>query len=157
VATPGVDFFRVDRSGSVRRLLVGAGVMVTLGASLIGGHLVSRLAPGLGHLITLIGGLIVISGLIFGFGAMAMILMENVYLLIRPDGLLYHENGNDTVIPWGELSAVSVEPARGVVVLERTGAESVRWFAGKSAKDVSAKVEEARRKALHGLLHPSPG
>jgi hypothetical protein len=31
----------------------------------------------------------------------------------------------------------------------------VRWFAGKTAKDVSAKVDDARRKALHGLLKAS--
>jgi hypothetical protein len=152
VATPGLDFFRVDRSGSVRRLLAGAGVLVTVGASLIGGHLVHRLGEDTGHGVSLTGGLIVLVGLILGFGGMAMLLFENVYLLIEPDGLVCHENGKETRIPWADLDAVRLEGNSGFVVLARRDGAPLRWFAGKSAKDVSLRVEEAKRKALHGLL-----
>jgi hypothetical protein len=153
VATAGVDFFRIDRSGSVRRLLVVAGVLVTVGASTIGAHLVSRLGPDLGHTISLIGGLTVAVGLIVGFGAMAMILFENVYLLIVEDGVLCHENGKETKIAWTDLERVTVDAVdAGFLVFDRRSGGPLRWFAGKSAPDVCGHVEEARRKALHGLL-----
>jgi hypothetical protein len=153
VATPDVDFFRVDRSGWVKRLLALAVLLVAVGAFLIGGHLVSRLDESTSHLVSLAGGLIVAVGLITGFGAMAMILLENVYLLIGPDGLVCHDNGKETKIAWADLEAVTVD-APGFVILTRRDAEALRWFAGKGAANVSARVDEARRKALHGLLRP---
>lgn len=152
MATAGVDFFRVDRSGSVKRLLVVASLLVSAGATSIGAHLVSRLTPDVAHLVSLVGGLTVLVGLILGFGAMAMLLFENVYLLIRDDGVLCHENGKETSMAWSELGAVTVEAETGFLVFERRGAEPLRWFAGKSAKEVHLRVEDAKRKALHGLL-----
>jgi hypothetical protein len=137
-------------------MLTIAVLLIAVGAFFIGGHLVSRIAPDLAHVVSLAGGLTVAVGLILGFGAMAMILLENVYLLISADGLVCHDNGKETKIPWADLSAVTLDTAKGFVVLERRDAQALRWFAGKGAKDVGARVEEARRKALHGLLRPEP-
>lgn len=156
VATAGVDFFRVDRSGATRRLLLVAGVLVAVGATSIGAHLVSRLPPDVGHVVSLVGGLVVMVGLILGFGAMAMLLFENVYLLIQEEGVLCHENGKETSIAWAELDAISADATAGVVVFERKGAPPVRWFVGKNAKELRARLDDARRKALHGLLRSDP-
>ena len=145
-----LDFFRVDRSGPTKRLLALAVVLVCIGMFLIGAHLVSRLESGSSHTITLVGGLLLATGLILGFGAMAMMLFENVYLQIKTDGLLLHENGKETSIAWSDLEAVENEMP--FVVLKRTGTDPVRWFAGKDAAKVRDQVEEARRKAAHGLL-----
>jgi hypothetical protein len=153
VPTAGVDFFRVDRARSTRRLLVVAVTMVTVGSSSIGAHLVTRIDEGLAHAISLGGGTMLLAGLVLGFGAMAMMLFENVYLVIQETGLLLHDNGKETKIPWGDLDSVTVD--EGYVVLARKDADAVRWFAGKGAKDVSAKIGDARRKALHGLLKAS--
>lgn len=151
--TAGVDFFRVDRARSVKRLLAVAITLVLVGSTSIGAHLVSRFDEKLAHLISLVGGTMLLAGLVLGFGAMAMLLFENVYLVIQEAGLLMHDNGKETTIPWGELESVKVDD--GYVVLERKEAEPIRWFAGKTAKDVSTKVDDARRKALHGLLKAS--
>jgi hypothetical protein len=153
VPTAGVDFFRVDRARSVKRLLAVAITLVLVGSTSIGAHLVSRVDERLAHLISLVGGTMLLAGLVLGFGAMAMLLFENVYLVIQEAGLLLHDNGKETKIPWSELESVKVDA--GYVVFERTEAEPIRWFAGKTAKDVSTKVDDARRKALHGLLKAS--
>lgn len=152
MATAGVDFFRVDRSGATRRVLVVAGLLVASGATAIGAHLVSRLEFGTSRLVSLLGGLGVVAGLILGFGAMAMLLFENVYLLIREDGVLCHENGKEVTLAWGGVEKIRLDAKTGVVVFDRTGAEPLRWFAGANASDLHARLEEARRKALHGLL-----
>jgi hypothetical protein len=152
VATAGVDFFRIDRSGPTRRLLSIAGVLVTVGATAIGAHLVHRISPELGHVVSLAGGVTVVAGLILGFGAMAMLVFENVYLLLREDGVLCHDNGKETTIPWDDLERVVIEEREGFVVFERTGGARIRWFAGKTARHLAAKIEEAKRKALLGLL-----
>ena len=151
MTTPGVDFFRIDRSGPTRRLLVVAVLMVTSGATAVGAHLVHRLPVDSSHVISLVGGVSMIAGLVLAFGALAMMLFENVYLSIRDDGLLVHENGRDTVIVWEELTRVVLDP-KGFVELCRDGHEPVRWFAGSAARDVATRVEEAKRKAAHGLL-----
>ena len=152
MATPGVDFFRVDRSGSVRRLLVVAGVLVTVGATAIGGHLVSRLEPDLAHVVSLSGGLTVVVGLILGFGAMAMLLFENVYVLLGEEGITCHENGKETRIAWGDLERATLEGESGFVLFARREGEPLRWFAGTIAPELVRRVEDSKRKALHGLL-----
>ncbi len=154
--TAGVDFFRVDRSGATKRLLIIAGTLVTVGATTIGAHLVHRLAPDVGHVVSLAGGGVVIAGLILGFGTMAMLLFENVYLLLREDGLLVHENGKETTIPWAELESAAVDGTSGFVLLRRKDVAPLRWFAGANAKDVQSRIEDARRKAMHGLYRSDP-
>jgi hypothetical protein len=152
VATAGVDFFRVDRSGATTRLLVVAGALVVVGATAIGSHLVHRLEDRTSRVVSLLGGMTVVAGLILGFGAMAMLLFENVYLLIREDGVLCHDNGKETAIRWSDLDDVKLDAAPGFVVLNQRNAEPLRWFAGKNAKVVQARIEESKRKAMHGLL-----
>jgi hypothetical protein len=151
VTTPGVDFFRIDRSGPTKRVLIVSGFMVSGGATVVGAHLVNRLPADVSHLISLVGGICVIGGLVLGFGTLAMMLFENVYLSIRDEGLLVHDSGRETTIAWDELTKVVVD-AKGVIELRRDKKEPVRWFAGKTAKDVAARIQEAKRKAAHGLL-----
>ncbi|MDB4945182.1 MAG: hypothetical protein JWP97_4716 [Labilithrix sp.] len=152
VTTPGVDFFRIDRSGSTRMLLVIGTLLVAAGASAIGAHLVHRLDDSEGHAVTLLGGLSLAAGLVLSFGALAMILFENVYLAIHDSHLLLHDNGAETKIPWNELASVDVDAKKGVLALGRANAAPITWFAGRSARDVGARIEEARRKGAHGLL-----
>lgn len=152
MTTPGVDFFRVDRMGATRRLLVTAVLLVTGGATAVGAHLVRRLPADMSHLVSLVGGVAMIGGLCLAFGALAMMLFENVYMTIRDDGLLVHDNGRETNIAWDDLTKVVVDAPKGIVELRRSEKDPVRWYAGKAAKDVGARIEEAKRKAAHGLL-----
>ena len=156
MATAGIDFFRVDRSGTTRRLLVAAAGLVAAGCLGIGAHLVHQLGESTGRAISLLGGIITISGLILGFGGLAMLLFENVYLLIQEQGLLFHDNGKETTVPWPDFEGAALDKKEpGFIVFRRKDASPLRWFAGGAAKDIHAKVEDARRKALHGLL-PRP-
>ena len=152
MTTPGVDFFRVDRSGTTTRLLVIAVIMVSAGASGVGAHLVNRLPADVSHLVSLVGGVTMIAGLVLAFGALAMMLGENVYMLIRDDGLLVHDNARETVIAWAELTKVVVDAPKGIVELRRSGKSPLRWYAGKAAPQVASRIEEAQRKGVHGIL-----
>ena len=153
MTTSGVDFFRIDRSAATSHLLVTGALLVTCGATAVGAHLVHRLPEDVSRLISLAGAAAVLGGLVLAFGSLAMMMFENIYLLIRDDGLLVHEDGNETAIPWDELSAVAVDPKNGSVVLHRgDDKEALHWHAGKTAKAVAARIEEAKRKAAHGLL-----
>ncbi|HVJ94227.1 MAG TPA: YcxB family protein, partial [Labilithrix sp.] len=109
-----------------------------------------------GHIVSLAGGLAVISGLILGFGAMAMLVFENVYLLLREDGVLCHDNGKETTIAWSDLEAVTVDERAGVVVFHRKDEAPLRWFSGANAKELCRRIEDAKRKAVHGLFKSDP-
>jgi hypothetical protein len=148
--TPGVDFFRVDRSGTTKRRLAIAGVLVAVGSTTVGAHLVRRL-DAVNHLVSLAGGATMLAGLVLGFGTMALMLFENVWLSIRESGLLVHENGQETTIAWEDLQSASADES-GFVVIARRSEGAVRWYAGNGARDVAQRIEEARRKAAHGLL-----
>lgn len=148
--SPGVDFFRVDRSRTTRGRLTVSGVLIACGATTVGAHLVHRIPVSTGHTISLLGGLTMLAGLVLGFGTMAVLLFENVWLLIRDEGVLLHRNGEETAIAWDELAAVGEEDEH--VVLRRASGQPVRWYAGRTAVDVAARVDDARRKAAHGLL-----
>jgi hypothetical protein len=150
VPTAGVDFFRVNRSASTRWLLIVAASLVTGGAIAIGAHLVHRIAADVGHLVSLVGGVATIAGLVLGFGTMAMMLFENVYLTIEVERVLVHDNGRETPIAWDDLDGVDVE--KGLVVLRRANGEPVRFHAGGASKDIARRIQEAKRKAAHGLL-----
>jgi len=150
--TPGVDFFRVDRSGPTRRLLVVGGILVSCGASTVGAHLMHRLPESTGHLVSLAGGICMIGGLVLAFGSLAMMLFENVYLAVREDGVLLHDNGKETCIAWDDLAAVAIDDDRAFLSLRRVAGEPVRWYAGSSTETIVTRVTDAKRKAAHGLL-----
>ena len=152
MTTPGVDFFRIDRSAATTRVLLMGGVLVTCGATAVGAHLVRRLPDGVSRLVSLIGAAGVLGGLVLAFGSLAMMMFENIYLAIRDEGLLVHEDGKETTIAWEELSAVVVDAKSGLVALHRQDKETMQWHAGKTAKLVATRIEEAKRKAAHGLL-----
>ncbi len=148
MTTAGVDFFRVDRSGTTTKLLVGGVVLVTSGASAIGAHLMHRLPDSVSHLVSLAGGIAAVGGLVTAFGALAMMLFENVYMTIKDEGLLIHDNGKETNVPWNELTKVVALAPAGIVELHREGHQPLRWHAGSAATDVAARVEAARRRAI---------
>lgn len=155
MATPGVDFFRVDRSDRTRFFLALAAVMIAGGASAVGAHLMHRFTPHAGHAISIAGGVVMLSGLVLGFGTMATMLFEDVYLVIRDSGLLVHDNGKDVEVAWDELAAVDLDLERGQVALRRTGGDSFVFHGGRSAAGIAARIEDAKRKATHGLLRTS--
>ncbi|MBS2018326.1 MAG: hypothetical protein JST00_35990 [Deltaproteobacteria bacterium] len=150
--TAGVDFFRVDRSGPTRRLLVLGMVLVGIGASSIGAHLVRRLPESVSHVISLVGSVTMLIGLVMAFGALAMMLFENVYIAIERDRVVFHDNGKETSVPWDGIEGIEVDASTGFLVVKRADEEPLRWYAGRPASEIAAKVREAKRKAMHGLL-----
>lgn len=111
-----------------------------------------RLRPNVGFAVSLTGGCVMLAGLVLGFGTMAMMLFENVYLAIRPEGLLVHDNGNETSIAWDDLTRIEADEDEGYVTIHRREGEPLRFHAGLAKTDLVARVEDARRKSTIPLL-----
>jgi len=127
-------------------------IMVALGVSSVGAHLIKRLPESASHTISLVGGATMLVGLVMAFGALAMMLFENVYIAIENERLLFHDNGKEMAVKWDVLEGIEVESKTGILVVKRTEGAALRWYAGKPAADIAGKVREAKRKAMHGLL-----
>lgn len=150
MATPGVDFFRLDRGRPTKRALAAGGVLVAIGGTVVGAHLVHRLDTHGGAMISLAGGITLMCGLLIGFGTLARMMFENIWLAIRDEGIVLHDNGQEIAITWRDLGDVRIDPD-GHLVLARDGAEALRWYAGGSAETIQSRIEEGRRKGIHGL------
>lgn len=124
-------------------------MLVAIGATVVGAHLVHRLGAAAGP-ISLAGGITLMCGLLIGFGTLATLMFENIYLFIGDAGVVLHVNGAETEIAWSDLGDVVAHPS-GELVLARASADAVRWDAGRAAAPIAAQIEEARRKANLGL------
>ena len=150
MATPGVDFFRLDRGRPTRRLVGLASVLTGIGGAVVGAHLVQRRDSRAGAFVSLAGGLTLMTGLLVGFATLAKLVFEDIWIAIRQEGVVLHDDGRETTDAWEDLDGVTVEPS-GHLVLAREGAEPVRWYAGRVARKIADRISEARRKAVHGL------
>lgn len=144
MTTPGKDFFRVDRSRPTVRVLLFGAALVTTGAGMIGSHLMHRVADPIGHWVTVVGGMLLLGGLVTGFGTLAAMLFENVYVKLEEKHVLLHENGREETIGWGDVTSARAES--GMVTVTGRSAE-IHFHAGRAAADIAAKIEEKRRKA----------
>jgi Bacterial PH domain len=149
--TPGVDFFRVDRSASTTRLLIISAVLIALGACAVGAHSMHWLTPQQGRIVSVAGGVVMLAGLVTGFATLAMMLFEDLYLAIKDEGLLVHDNGREVAVPWDELAGVDFDAARGAIALRRKDGEPLVFHAGGAAEDMARRITEARRKGAYGL------
>lgn len=147
MTTPGVDFFRVDRARPRRRAPKVGVLMVSFGGILVSAHLMHQLSTPAGRLVSLAGGLMMLAGLVTGFGVLALMLFENVYVLVRDGGLLLHENGKDMPVQWDEIEDLVAR--NGTVTIVRRVGEPLRFYGGRAASAIAAKLEEARRKGVY--------
>ena len=146
MTTPGKDFFRVDRSKPTLRILFGGAALVATGAGMIGTHLMHRLPDRTGHWMTVAGGALLLLGLVLGFGTLAAMLFENVYVALEDERVLLHENGREASIPWDDVGVAAA--ANGIVTVNRKEeGEPLVFHAGRAAADIAGKIEEKRRKA----------
>lgn len=147
--TPGVDFFRVHRGAPVKRRVYLASVLVAIGGTVVGAHLMHRLG-GAGRYWSLAGGITLLAGLLLGFGTLALLLFDNVWLAIRDAGIVLHDDEEERVIGWEDLGDVTAE-SDGTLVFGRREAEAVRFYGGRDAPVIVSRVEAARRRGRLGL------
>ena len=145
MTTPGKDFFRVDRSRPTLRVLLFGAALVTTGAGMIGSHLMHRVSDPVGHWVTVAGGMLLLCGLVTGFGTLAAMLFENVYVKLEDKHVLLHENGRESLIVWDDVTSAKAE--QGMVMVKGRGEATILFHAGRTAPDIAAKIEEKRRKA----------
>ncbi len=155
-APPQLNWFRANDTTS-RPQLIRGGLAVTLGCVLT---LFTALTPVL-HLqeslrLTLgfIGSAMLLYGLVIGFVVLPRMLFTDQYVAIRKTGLwIALGKGEPDVVPWDTIDRVRADGD--VLVIDMKDAPERRislLFGSKKQIDLAACLDEARRKAAHGLL-----
>jgi hypothetical protein len=156
-----VDWFRVDPSSQMRRILIAGPGLLTLGGLVVAVQFATRAPSNLRAMSAAIGLLLVASGAGFTLAAMYRILRDDTYLAIRTDGVIYRaaSTGSDadtqeTLIGWDDLARARWDGPTGAIVLERVDGEPLvvaRRFAGVTGPALATRIERARQRAAMGL------
>lgn len=154
-----LEFFRLDRSDVIVPTLGIAIALTMVGSLLVAvGFVVHRFGSGFEHAFTVVGILSTASGPALVFWRLRRVLTEESYVALRSDGLALHRGTVETLIPWGELTAVRYEEAEKAIVLERGDEPPLRVterFAGIDHAALAKRIDDLRRKASFNLLPTS--
>jgi hypothetical protein len=149
-----LEWFRVDRGKSTRGLLVTGTIFVFFGAGLVTFGFVTHGQSEATRAVALLGAAMLVFGLVLAFGGMTVLLARDEYLAIRADGIVLHHAAGETVHPWPSVSAVSHDATLDAIVLIVDGQSVVirERYSGATPGELSAHLEELRRKATVGAL-----
>jgi hypothetical protein len=155
VATPeGTDseyleFFRVDPSRAVRRILLPSVLLLTVGPPLVLFSATMKQMPG--HAVFgFIGAALMMCGLLTGFGGIATMILEDRYVAVTEKGLVVHLGRDESFHAWDDLTAIRCD--RTHLILEPRAGSPVRVpFASPTLDKIAERLEDWRRKAAWNL------
>ena len=84
---------------------------------------------------------------------LAAIFGDRLYVELQRHGLPEGRQVEATLLDLAYTNNLPLVAANEPFYARREEKDVLRWYAGKTAKDVAARIEEAKRKAAHGLLH----
>jgi hypothetical protein len=141
-----LDWYRADRTERIRGVLGLASMLVVTGAVIAATAI--RFGHGLGYAALVLvasGGAVAIAGL-------RRELLEERWLALRSDGLVYARDGRTRRVGWRHIEDVRVDGARLVVTLRSGRTIELRdRFAGITRAALAEKIAHQRRRAAHGL------
>jgi hypothetical protein len=150
-----LSFVRVTRARGTSWLLSVGATFTSIGGFMIGAAFVKRLDDHFRTLASLGGAAILIFGLVTAFSGLAALLMHDVYIAIREDGVILHANKDETFLPWSTIARVRLgEDARSVHFDTKDDADGPAggWIVGGEAGELVDRLEQLRRKAALGPL-----
>ncbi len=158
-----VEWYRVDVSARVARVLVPSMLLMTLGASLAvlasAGRIDLAQVMDSWHWrvpMTVMGlGTIAWSGFRAIFG-LQRLLAEDACLVVRTDALVFLDGGPRFETPWDDLEDIAWDaPSRALVLRLRDGHETrlTQRFAGVDGPALAKRLVRVRQRALFGLAN----
>lgn len=144
-----IEFYRVDSAAAVRRFLIPAVLLLTVGPPLILFSATMKQMPGHGAF-GFLGAALMMSGLVTGFGGIATLLFDDRYVAVAERGLVVHLGKEETFYAWDDLGPIACEG--GALVLSPKDAAAVSIPFSKGRIDaIAARLEDWRRKSAWNL------
>ncbi len=145
-----LEFYRADQSGAVRRILLPALLLLTVGPPLV---LVSATMKQTAHheVLGFLGALLMMLGLVIGFSGIASLLLDDRYLAVVEDGLIVHVTKEDVFYAWADLEHVRCEGSALVLLPRNTSEPVLVPFSKRTIAEIAVRLEEWRRKSAWNL------
>lgn len=141
-----LEWYRVDRGARIERVLVLACALVATGATV--GAAAIRWGQGLAYVALTL----VFSGGVSAIAGLRREMMQERWLALRTDGLVYSRDGKTRRMPWRFITDVHLEGPILVVVLESGKRIEIRErFAGTTRASLRERIAQELRRELHGL------
>lgn len=150
-----LEFYRIDVSAPMRRVLIPSVLLVMSGASMVcfsaAVHGSQLWKPITGFL----GAVGILTGLLSAIVGMSRLLREDAYVGVVEDGLVIRskgERGNEIFLSWDDVTRVAFDS--GVVVLELREGPRVRLdplLPPAKMADLALRLEDWRRKSPYKL------
>jgi hypothetical protein len=150
-----LEWYRVDNSRRIRRVLFGGTGVLTVGGLVVAVSFITRQSHDVRLAAAAIGFTCVFGGALFTMIAMHRTLRDEDSVTLRTDGVAVRAGGDETVVAWSDLERAKFDAGRAVVVLERKGGDPVviaRKHAGIGLPALAVRIEDTRRKASFGML-----
>lgn len=142
-----LEWYRADRTQRIQRVLVLASVLVMVGA------VVAATAIRWGQGLAFAGLFLVGAGGASAIFGLRREMMEERWLALRTDGLVYARGGRTRRMPWRFVDDVRVEGPTLVIVLRSGKRIEIRdRFAGTTRLALSERIAQTRRRSELGLL-----
>jgi len=150
-----LEWYRVDQSQRIRRVLgAGAGVL-TFGALVTGITFATNQSDVVRGVASAVGLSCCVSGALTAVLGMHRALRDDAYVAVRVDGVLFEGGAEKTFLPWETVARIRFDDVRRAIVFERRdGGEYVieRAFAGTTASELAGRLDGLRRKASFSML-----
>ncbi len=150
-----IEWYRIDRTESMRRVLIAAGGAMATGSFVVGLSFLTRQPEGMRIVAAVIGFVCVVMGPLIAIVGLRGSLIEDLYLVVRVDGMVIHLEAPETMVSWHDIERIVHDPvAQAVVLRMRSGEQSrlTRPFAGITMEALARRLDECRRKADFQLL-----
>lgn len=151
-----VEWYRLDQSGYIARVLGLGAVFVALGSFMVAAGIAPIAFPGgAPAALFFVGIAFVAGGPLFSIFGLRRLMNDDAYIALRTDGLLVNLPDHEELVPWTDVSEVLFDPPSQRIALAREGAAPVfvsGRMAGITPAALAARIKDVHRKALFGLL-----
>jgi hypothetical protein len=154
-----LSFYRADSWPRIRRVLLVGPTILTFGGLVVAVSFLTRQPRDVRTAAAALGFVLVAGGAIFTVLGMQRILRDEVYVILRSDGVVLQQHAGrgagETLVAWDDLERARWDAGRAALVLERKHGEPVvvaRAFARIRGPDLAAQIEQSRRRAAMGFL-----
>lgn len=148
-----VEWYRVDDSRRITRVLALAALLMLLGClGVVFGIRATHRPEFVRAVLGTLGFACVLSGGLRAIFGLRGLLLEDAYLALQTDALVFHEGARHVEIDWDSLEAVTPVPG-GVALVTKDGEslDLVRTFAGVTPGELAKRITHVRRRVLFGL------
>ena len=151
-----IEWYRADPWPRMRRVLLTGPALLTAGGLIVFLSLITHQSVHVRIAAAVAGFAFIGGGALLTMVGMHRILRDEVCVAIRTDGVMVQSSGEESLVGWDELEGARWDPARGELVLERSGGAPPitveRTFARIDGPALVQRIETTKRRAALNLL-----